>query len=156
MLVGRGMAYAQRKNTVVASVVEVEVNRETGRVWPRRITVAHECGLIVNPRALKNTIEGAVMQAASRTLYEEVQFDESNVTSVDWASYPILDIMDTPEEIDVLMMDRPDEPPLGAGEPATKPVAGAIANAIFDATGVFLRRVPFRPERVKAAMDAKA
>lgn len=156
VLVGRGMAYAQRDNTVVAIVCEVEVNRETGRVWPRRFTVAHDCGLIVNPRALTNTIEGAVLQSTSRTLFEEVQFDENNVTSVDWASYPILDIIDAPEEIKVALIDRPELPPYGAGEPAVKPVAGAIANAIFDATGVRIRRVPFRPDRVKAAMDANA
>lgn len=154
VLTGRGIAYAERKNTVVAIVSEVEVNRETGRVWPRRFTVAHECGLVVNPRALRNTVEGAVMQATSRALFEEVQFDENNVTSVDWATYPILDITDAPEEIDVILMDRPDEPPYGAGEPATKPVAAALANAIFDATGVRMRRTPYRPERVKAALEA--
>jgi len=156
VLTGRGFAYAQRKNTVVAIVAEVEVNRETGRVWPRRYTVAHDCGLIVNPRSLRNTIEGAVMQATSRVLYEEVQFDENNVTSFDWLTYPILDITDTPEEFNIVFLENPDEPPLGAGEPGTKPVAAAIANAIFDATGVRIRRTPFRAERVKAAMDAQA
>lgn len=156
VLTGRGIAYAQRGNTVVAVVSEVEVNRETGRVWPRRFTVAHDCGLIVNPRSLRNTIEGAVLQSASRTLWEEVQFDENNVTSLDWSSYPILDIMDAPEEIDIVLIDRPDLPPYGAGEPAVKPVAAAIANAVFDATGARIRRVPLRPERVKAAMDALA
>jgi len=156
VLKGRGISYAQRKNTVVAIVAEVEVNRETGRVWPRKFTVAHDCGLVVNPRSLRNTIEGAVMQAASRVLYEEVAFDENNVTSLDWSSYPILDITDTPEEFNIVMLDHPEEPPLGAGEPGTKPVAAAIANAIFDATGVRIRRTPFRPERVKAAMDANS
>lgn len=156
ILSGRGIAYAQRGSTVVAIVAEVEVNRETGRVWPRRFTVAHDCGLVVNPKSLTNTIECAVMQSASRTLFEEVQFDENNVTSVHWGNYPILDIVDAPEEIDVVLIDRPDLPPYGAGEPAVKPVAGAIANAIFDATGVRMRRVPFRPEAVKAAMDANS
>lgn len=154
VLSGRGISYAQRGNTVVAIVAEVEVNRETGRVWPRRFTVAHDCGLVVNPSALRNTIEGAVMQSASRTLFEEVQFDESSVTSLHWGDYPILDIVDAPEEIDIVLIDRPDLPPYGAGEPAVKPVAGAIANALYDATGVRIRRVPFRPEVVKAAMDA--
>jgi CO/xanthine dehydrogenase Mo-binding subunit len=154
VLTGRGIAYAQRGNTVVAVVSEVEVNRETGRVWPRRFTVAHDCGLVVNPRSLRNTIEGAVLQSTSRTLWEEVQFDENNVTSLDWSTYPILDIMDAPEEIDIVLIDRPDLPPYGAGEPAVKPVAAAIANAVFDATGARIRRVPLRPERVKAAMDA--
>jgi CO/xanthine dehydrogenase Mo-binding subunit len=154
VLVGRGIAYAQRNNTVVAIVSEVEVNPETGRVWPRKFTVAHDCGLVVNPVALRNTIEGAVIQSTSRTLYEEVQFDENNVTSVDWATYPILDIMDAPEAIDVLFIENKEIGPFGAGEPTVKVVAPAIANAIFDATGVRLRRVPFRPELVKAALDA--
>jgi CO/xanthine dehydrogenase Mo-binding subunit len=154
VLNGRGIAYAQRGNTVVAIVSEVEVNRETGRVWPRRFTVAHDCGLVVNPRALRNTIEGAVLQSTSRTIWEEVQFDENNVTSLDWSAYPILDIVDAPEEIDIVLIDRPELPPYGAGEPAVKPVAAAIANAVFDATGARIRRVPLRPERVKAAMDA--
>jgi CO/xanthine dehydrogenase Mo-binding subunit len=154
VLRGRGIAYSQRRNTVVAIVAEVEVNRETGRVWPRKISVAHDCGLVINPRSLRNTIEGAVMQATSRVLYEEVTFDENNVTSLDWGTYPILDITDTPEEFNIVLLDHPDEPPLGAGEPATKPVSAAIANAIFDATGVRMRRTPYRAERVKAAMDA--
>jgi CO/xanthine dehydrogenase Mo-binding subunit len=156
VLTGRGIAYAQRGQTVVAIVVEVEVNRETGRVWPKRYTVAHDCGLIVNPKSLRNTIEGAVMQATSRTLYEEVQFDESNVTSRDWNAYPILDITDTPEDFTIVFLEDKNDGPYGAGEPGNKPVPAALANAIFDATGVRMRRTPFRAERVKAALDANA
>ena len=93
------------------------------------------------------------MQGVSRTLWEEVKFDNKNVTSVDWLTYPILDISETPEKIDVVLLNHPDIPPSGAGEPSIRPVAAAIANAIFDATGVRIRRVPFSPERVKSALS---
>jgi nicotinate dehydrogenase subunit B len=150
---GRGFAFTERSGTLVAMVVDVEVQRSTGRVWPRRFVVAHDCGLIINPQALKLCIEGNVVQATSRALFEEVTFDKGNVTSLDWAGYPILDIMDAPESIEVVLINRPDLPPSGAGEPATRPTAAAIANAIYDATGVRLRRVPFTRERVKAALS---
>ena len=93
------------------------------------------------------------MQGISRTLWEEVKFDDKNVTSVDWMTYPILDITETPETIDVALIDRPEIAPSGAGEPSIRPVAAAIANAIFDATGVRIRRVPFSPDRVKQALS---
>jgi CO/xanthine dehydrogenase Mo-binding subunit len=150
---GRGIAYAQRSGTVVAIVAEVEVDRRSGQVWAKRFTVAHDCGLIVNPATLKRTIEGNVVQAVSRTLYEEVAFDRHNVTSTDWLSYPIFDIRDTPERIDIVLIDRPEAEPAGAGEGTTRPVAAAIANAVFDATGVRIRRAPLTPERVKAALS---
>ena len=92
------------------------------------------------------------MQGISRTLWEEVQFDRTSVTSVDWLTYPILDITETPTFVDVVLINRPDVPPTGAGEPSIRPVAAAIANAVFDATGVRIRRVPFSPERVKGAL----
>jgi nicotinate dehydrogenase subunit B len=150
---GRGIAYVQRHPTRVAMVAEVEVDRSTGRVWVRKFTVAHDCGQIINPDGLRQTIEGNVVQAISRTLWEEVRFNNKNVTSVDWLSYPILDITQTPETIDVVLIDRPEIAPTGAGEPATRPVAAAIANAVFDATGVRIRRVPFLPDYVKAALS---
>ena len=152
MMTGRGFAYSQRGETIVAVVADVEVDPETGRVWPRRFVVAHDCGLIVNPRGLTQVIEGNVVHASSRALFEEVKFDTRNVTSVDWAAYPILDMMDAPEAVDVVLINRPDMPPSGAGEPSTRPIAGAIANAIFDATGARLRQAPFTRERVKAAL----
>ncbi|HTE75337.1 MAG TPA: molybdopterin cofactor-binding domain-containing protein [Xanthobacteraceae bacterium] len=150
---GRGIAYVQRHPTRVAMVAEVEVDRSTGKVWVRKFTVAHDCGQIINPDGLRQTIEGNVVQAISRTLWEEVRFNNKNVTSVDWLSYPILDITQTPEMIDVVLIDRPEIAPTGAGEPATRPVAAAIANAVFDATGVRIRRVPFLPDYVKAALS---
>src|SRR5262249_28259291 len=114
-------------------------------------TVAHDCGQIINPDGLRMCIEGNIVQGISRTLWEEVQFDKGAVTSVDWITYPILDIMETPEAIDMVLINRPELPPTGAGEPSIRPVAAASANAIFDATGVRIRRVPFSPDRVKAA-----
>jgi CO/xanthine dehydrogenase Mo-binding subunit len=150
---GRGIAFANRSGTRVAVVAEVEVNRETGRIWARKFTVAHDCGLVINPDGLTKTIEGNVVQGLSRTLWEEVRFDEKAVTSVDWLTYPILDMPDMPETIDVVIINRPEVPSTGAGEPAMRPTAAAVANAVFDATGVRIRRVPFTPDLVKAAMS---
>ncbi len=152
VLTGRGIAYASRGGTTVATVAEVEVNSKTGRVWPRRFVVAHDCGLIINPEGLKRTVEGNIIQALSRALKEEVQFDRNNVTSIDWLGYPILDSTDAPESIDVVQINRPEIAPTGAGEPSTRQVAAAVANAIFDATGARIRRVPFTPKRVKASL----
>jgi CO/xanthine dehydrogenase Mo-binding subunit len=148
---GRGIAYAQRNGTRVAVVAEVEVDRSTGKIWARRFTVAHDCGQIINPDGLEKCIEGNIVQGISRTLWEEVKFDGKNVTSVDWLTYPILDITETPEKIESVLINHPEIAPSGAGEPSIRPVAAAIANAIFDATGVRIRRVPFSPDRVKAA-----
>jgi len=93
------------------------------------------------------------VQSTSRTLWEEVRFDRSAVTSVDWLTYPILDITEAPETIDIVLINRPEVAPSGAGEGSTRPIAAAIANAIFDATGVRIRRAPFTPDRVKQAMS---
>lgn len=148
---GRGMAYSQRNGTRCAIVAEVDIDRTSGKVWARKFTVAHDCGQIINPDGLVKCIEGNIIQGISRTLWEETQFDSKNVTSVDWVSYPILDITETPEAIDCVLINHPEIAPTGAGEPSIRPVAAAIANAIFDATGVRIRRVPFTPERVRAA-----
>lgn len=156
LLTGRGMAYARRRNTHVAAIVEVEVNRRTGRVWPRRWTVAHDCGLIVNPDNLRLVIEGNILHATSRALFEEVRFDREMVRSVDWVTYPILETRDAPEAVDVVLIDHRDELPLGAGEPASRPVAAAIANALFDATGVRVRQAPLSAERIRAALSRAA
>jgi CO/xanthine dehydrogenase Mo-binding subunit len=160
VLTGRGFAYAFRGQTVVAEIADVEVNRDTGRVWVKRLVCAHDCGLVINPDALRRAVEGAMMHALSRALYEEVAFDGEKVTSVDWNSSPTLTHADTPEQIDVVLVNgdpnpnRPDLPHYGAGEAACKPMLAAVANAIFDATGVRLRRVPFREARVLAALMA--
>ena len=160
ILTGRGMAYAYRSQTVVAEIAEVEVNRETGHVWVKRLVCAHDCGLVINPEGLRGTIEGGMLHSLSRTLHEEVRFDTEKVTSVDWRSHPSLTHADTPAAIDVVLVngdpnpDRPDLPPYGAGEAVCKPLIAAVANAIYDATGVRLRRVPFRDERVLAELEA--
>jgi nicotinate dehydrogenase subunit B len=150
---GRGIAYAQRNGTRVAVIAEVDVDRTTGKIWARKFTVAHDCGQIINPDGLVKCIEGNIVQGVSRALWEEVTFDRNAVTSVDWVTYPILDITETPGQVDVVLINHPEIAPSGAGEPSIRPVAAAIANAIFDATGVRIRRVPFSPERVKAALS---
>src|SRR5499427_8341088 len=150
---GRGIAYSQRNGTRVAIVAEVEVDRTSGRIFAKKFTVAHDCGQIINPDGLVKCIEGNIVQGVSRTLWEEVTFDRKSVTSIDWLTYPILDITETPAEVSVVLINHPDLPPTGAGEPSIRPVAAAIANAIFDATGVRIRRVPFSPERVKSALS---
>jgi len=153
LLVGRGIAYMRYKQAenYVAMAMEVAVDPASGIIQVRRVTCAHDCGLIVNPDGLRNQVEGCIAQTLSRTLHEEVTFDRSHVTSIDWASYPILKFPEVPA-IDVILINRPDQPLLGAGEAATAPVAAAVANAVFDATGVRLRTAPFTPERVKATL----
>ncbi len=160
ILTGRGFAYAFRGQTIAAQVAEVEVNRRTGHVWVKRLVCAHDCGLIINPEALRHTVECAMLHSLSRALYEEVQFNTEKVTSVDWVSHPSLRHADSPARIDVVLLNgdpnpnRPDLPPYGGGETACKPLMAAVANAIHDATGVRLRRVPFRDARVLAALNA--
>jgi CO/xanthine dehydrogenase Mo-binding subunit len=160
ILTGRGIAYAFRSQTVVAQIAEVEVNRSTGHVWVKRLVCAHDCGLIINPEGLRHTIECGMLHSLSRALHEEVQFDTEKVTSVDWTSSPTLTHADAPEKIDVVLVNgdpnpnRPDLPPYGAGETVCKPLMAAVGNAVYDATGVRLRRVPFRDARVLAALKA--
>ena len=151
---GRGVAFVQydRTEAYVAAVAEVEVNQADGQVRVKRVVVAHDCGLIINPDGLRNQIEGNVIQAMSRTLKEEVKFDSSMVTSLDWTSYPILRFSEIPEVV-VEPINRPDQPAVGAGEATTSAIPAAIANAIFDATGARLRTIPFTPDRVKAALS---
>jgi nicotinate dehydrogenase subunit B len=154
---GRGFAYVHYKHneTYVAIALEAEVDRSTGAIRVRRVACGHDCGLIINPDALRAQIEGCILQTLSRALFEEVTFDRARVTSVDWASYPILTFPDVPE-IAIDLVSRPKDPPLGAGEAAAAAVAAALGNAVFDATGARLRTVPFTPERVRAATSLKS
>jgi len=160
ILTGRGIAYTYRSQTVVALIAEVEVNRQTGHVWVKRMVCAHDCGLVINPEGLRRTVENGMLHSLSRTLHEEVQFDTEKVTSVDWVSHPTMTHADSPERIDVVIVNgdpnpkRADLPPYGAGETVCKPLLAAVANAVFDATGVRLRRVPFRDARVLAALKS--
>ncbi len=152
---GRGIAYAPRNQAVVAIVAEVEVDRETGRYRVRRFTCAHDCGFVVNPSNLRGTIEANLIQAMSRAMHESVRFDATRVLSNDWITYPIVDMTEVPDAIEIVMLNnRPDATARGAGEPATRPVAAAIANALFDAVGVRLRRVPLTPESILTALKA--
>jgi nicotinate dehydrogenase subunit B len=150
---GRGVAVANRANTMTAAVAEIEVDKTTGVVTVNKITLGHDCGLIVNPDGLKNQIEGNVLQAVSRALLEEVKFDSTGQKNLDWNSYPVIRFEQVPE-VDIVITNRPEMQPLGGGEPSIVPVTAAIANAIYDATGARLRQVPFTPERVLGALKA--
>jgi len=152
---GRGIALTRRTGAYVAAVTEVEVNKASGQILVKSIVCSHDCGLIVNPDGVRNQIEGNVIQGVSRALYEQVGFDANGVTSLDWASYPILKFTALPE-LEVVLINRPEIAPLGAGEPATIPLAAAIANAVFDATGARLYEGPFTPKRVLAALQNRA
>jgi CO/xanthine dehydrogenase Mo-binding subunit len=149
---GRGVSYIkyELKRTYVGAVADVTVDRKTGKVKVDRFYVAHDCGQIINPDGLKNQIEGNVVQTVSRTLIEDLQFDRSMVTSLDWATYPILTFPDVPDVV-IDLIDRPKEAPWGAGEPTAAVVPSAVANAVFDATGARLRSVPITPDKVLAA-----
>jgi nicotinate dehydrogenase subunit B len=151
--VGQGIAFARYENSeaYVATAAEVRVDTDSGQVTITRVVVAHDCGLIVNPDGVRQQIEGNVIQSLSRALKEEVHFDSTRITSVDWESYPILTFSETPT-IEVVLIDRRDCPSVGAGEPASVTTAAAVANAIYAAVGVRLRQVPFTPARVRAAL----
>ena len=150
---GRGIAFAQYENSVayVATVAEVQVDTASGVVRVQRIVVAHDCGLIINPDGLRNQIEGNVIQSLSRALKEEVQFNEQRITSIDWETYPILTFSEIPE-VEVILITRPGDTAVGAGEPATVTTGAAVANAIFDATGARVRQLPLTPQRILAAL----
>ena len=150
---GRGLAYVKYElvRTYVGVVADVEVNRKTGAVRVKKFYIAHDCGQIINPDGVRNQLEGNVVQTTSRVLFEQLLFDRSKVTSVDWATYPILRFPDAPAVV-IDLIDRPKEVPWGAGEPTAAVVPAAIANAIYDATGARLRSVPFTPNKVLAAL----
>ena len=151
---GRGFAFARYKNlgAYAAIAIEVEVRRDTGAVRIVRALAAVDSGEAVNPDGIGNQIEGGIVQSASWSLAEQVSFDDTRITSLDWGGYPILRFPQVPERIEVVVIDRPGQPFLGTGEAAQGPTAAALANAIADATGRRLRDLPFTPARIRAAM----
>jgi CO/xanthine dehydrogenase Mo-binding subunit len=158
---GRGLAYARYTHgdfpgygaAYAAWVADVDVDLASGQVRVTRVVVAQDAGLMINPKGVELQVCGNVIQSVSRTLMEEIKFDKSGVVSLDFQTYPIATFPDVPD-IDVVLLDRPDDPPLGVGESTCVPSAAAIANAIYDATGARMRRVPFTPQRIKAALAA--
>jgi nicotinate dehydrogenase subunit B len=156
---GRGVAYARYTHgdfpgygaAFTAWIADVEVDLGSGQVRVTRVVVAQDAGLMVNPKGVELQVHGNVVQSVSRALMEEVRFDGAGVTSLDFKTYPIATFPEVPD-IQVVLIDRPDDPPLGVGEAASIPSAAAIANAIFDATGARIRQVPFTPYRIKAAL----
>jgi len=156
---GRGFAYALYVHSKFpgygaawsAWIADVAVNKATGDVSVTRVVAGQDSGLMINPDGVRHQIHGNVIQSTSRALMEEVSFDRASVTSREWGAYPIIKFPDIPK-IDVLMLPRPDQPPLGVGESASVPSAAAIANAIYDATGVRFRELPFTPERILAGL----
>ena len=157
VVTGRGVTYCKYElaRTYIAGVAEVEVKRSTGDIRVTKFYLAHDCGQIINPDGLRNQLDGNVIQTISRTLMEELKYNRSAVTSLDWNTYPILRFPQIPELVYDLI-DRPNEQPWGAGEPAAAVVPSAISNGVFDAIGVRLRSVPFTADKVKAAMKGAA
>jgi CO/xanthine dehydrogenase Mo-binding subunit len=150
---GRGIGFAKYKNlaTYVAVIADVEVDAATGKVAVPRAWAAADAGLIINPDGLANQIEGGIIQSTSWTLHEEVKFTPTGITSHDWLTYPILTMPEVPQ-VEVELINRPDERPLGAGESSQGPAVAAIANAFAAATGTRMRDLPLTAERVKAVL----
>jgi nicotinate dehydrogenase subunit B len=155
---GRGIACVayEGDNGYVALIADVDVDVESGRVQAKRFVVAQDCGPISNPAGMRNQIEGGVLQGLSRALGEEVTWDDRRITSTNWSSYHSLPLGIEVPTIDCVLINRADVSAAGAGETAITVVAAAMGNAIFDATGVRLRQVPFTAERVKAALEARS
>jgi CO/xanthine dehydrogenase Mo-binding subunit len=151
---GRGFAFARYKNlgAYAAVAMEVDVDRENGRIDVVRIVAAVDSGDVVNPDGIRNQIEGGIVQSLSWSLYESVAFDQTRITSRDWSSYPIMRFASVPQSIDVHIIDRPGAPFLGTGEAAQGPAAAALANALASAAGVRIRELPLTRKRVKAAI----
>ncbi|NNS07384.1 molybdopterin cofactor-binding domain-containing protein [Erwinia sp. JH02] len=160
VLRGRGFASARYVHSQfpgfgaawAAWVCDLSVNRQTGEITLNNIFVSHDCGQMVNPDGVRHQVHGNIIQCASRVLKEFVTFDASGTTSLEWGSYPLLRFDELPD-IQIALMDYPDEPAMGAGESASVPGAAAIANALFDATGIRFRAPPFTPDRVLRALQ---
>jgi CO/xanthine dehydrogenase Mo-binding subunit len=155
---GRGVACVayEGDNGYTGIVTEVEVDQDSGKIAVKRVFVAIDAGPISNPDGLKNQAEGGALQGMSRALLEEVTWDGQKVTSIDWRTYHTLPLGFAVPKVECVLLNRPDEEATGAGETAITVIAAAIGNAVFDATGARLRQIPFTPERVKAALSARA
>jgi CO/xanthine dehydrogenase Mo-binding subunit len=154
VLRGRGVTFCKYElvRTYVAGIAEVEVNRTTGAIKVTRFFCSHDCGQIINPDGVRSQLEGNIIHTLSRTFKEELTFDRGAVTSLDWASYQVITFPEVPEIV-LDLVDRPAERPWGAGEPAAAVVPSAVSNAVFDATGIRLRSVPFTPQKFRAALQ---
>lgn len=163
VVTGRGFAYARYFHSKfpgfgaawAAWVCDLSVNRKTGQIKIDKIFVAHDCGRMINPAGVKHQVHGNIIQSTSRVLKEFATFDGAGTTSLEWGGYPILRFDQLPQ-VDIQLLDYPDEPPMGAGESASVPSAAAVGNALFDALGVRMREVPFTPERVLKALESAA
>jgi nicotinate dehydrogenase subunit B len=153
---GFGFVRLDRGGAYVATVCCVDVDMQSGAIRVTRAFVSHDCGLIINPDGLRNQIEGSVIQSISRTLKEEVKFSSTELQSLDWRTYPIVRFSEVPEEITISLLNRPDQPVVGAGEPTAMTIAPALASAIFHATGVRLRQIPFTAENFKSNAKDRA
>jgi CO/xanthine dehydrogenase Mo-binding subunit len=158
MAVGRGISSVlyEGNNGYCAMIAEVEVNQDTGNIAVKRLFIANDCGPISNPSGLKNQLEGGALHGVSRTLLEEVTWDDQKVTSIDWSTYRPLFLGSDVPSIETTLISQSEGNTMGAGETAVTVAAAAIANAVFDATGARIRQVPFTPERVKAALSVRA
>lgn len=162
LLYGRGFAYAVyihgtfpgKAAAWAAWVADVAVNKKTGEIAVTKVTCAQDSGMMINPDGVRHQIHGNIIQSTSRVLKEKVEFSSTAVQSKEWGGYPLITFPEVPD-IDVLMVPRQDEPPLGVGESASVPSASAIANAVYDATGIRFRELPLTPELVLAALNGK-
>jgi CO/xanthine dehydrogenase Mo-binding subunit len=153
IVTGRGVAIVHHGGAYAAVIADAQVNKKTGKILLTHLYGAQDSGLTVNPNLVENQMTGNLIQGASRALFEEMQFNKNQITSTDWVTYPIMRFKDAPP-VTLTVVQRTDQPSLGSGEPVQCPVAGAIANAFFDATGVRITEAPMTPGRVRATLKA--
>jgi nicotinate dehydrogenase subunit B len=161
VVTGRGVAFGFYSNTMTCCVADIEVNKKSGKIVAKTLHVAGDAGLIVYPGGSESNEEGAAMQGLSRSLFEQVVFNKSQVTSLDWVTYPMVRFKDAPKvfihgltRTDVPDPSGPGSRTTGSGEPALAPVGAAIANAFFDATGARVREAPMTPARIRAVLKS--
>jgi CO/xanthine dehydrogenase Mo-binding subunit len=153
LVTGWGMAIGTHNDSYGAGVAHVEVNKKTGKIRVIHLWAGQDSGMAINPELLKNTMVGNLIQGTSKVLHEELMFDKKRVTSRDWVSYPILRFKDSPK-VTTVLVNRPDREASGSGEPPLVPIGAAIANAVYDATGVRMTHAPLIPARVRGFLRA--